>query len=69
VSGPFATFRHSHAFEGGADRTTMVDDWSHTAPFGPIGAFADRLFLAARLRRLLEERAIAIKAEAEAERR
>lgn len=65
VSGPFATFRHSHAFEGGAERTTMIDDWSHTAPFGPIGALADRLFLAAMLRRLLEERAVAIKAEAE----
>ena len=65
VSGPFATFHHSHAFEGGADRTTMIDDWSHTAPLGPIGALADRLFLAATLRRLLKERAIAIKAEAE----
>ena len=46
----------------------MTDDWEHTAPFGPLGWLADRLVLGRHMRRLLETRNAALKAEAEAER-
>ena len=67
ANGPFARFEHIHTFEptqGGG--TLMTDDWDHTAPLGPLGRLADRLFLADHMRRLLETRNAALKAEAEA---
>ena len=67
ASGPFARFAHTHTFEPTAGGTRMADDWDHTAPFGPIGWLADRLFLGRHMRRLLETRNAALKAEAEAE--
>lgn len=45
VSGPFASFRHEHRFEAVPGGTLMVDDWQHTAPFGPIGRVVDTLVL------------------------
>ena len=57
VHGPFAGFRHDHTFtpldDGG---TLMVDEFAFDAPFGPIGALANRLFLTAYMRRLLRQR-------------
>lgn len=66
ASGPFAAFRHDHRFVTLADgRTRMTDQWTHRAPFGPLGWLADRLALERYLRRLLETRNRALKAEAE----
>jgi ligand-binding SRPBCC domain-containing protein len=65
ASGPFARFEHTHTFESTAGGTRMTDDWEHTAPFGPLGWLADRLFLTRHMRRLLETRNAALKAEAE----
>lgn len=65
ASGPFARFEHTHTFESTAGGTRMTDDWEHTTPFGPLGWLADRLFLTRHMRRLLETRNAALKAEAE----
>ena len=65
VSGPFARYRHTHTFVARDGGTLMTDDWHHVAPLGPLGALADFLFLARHMRRTLESRAAAIKAEAE----
>jgi len=67
ASGPFARFEHTHTFESTAGGTRMTDDWDHTAPFGPLGWLADHLVLGRHMRRLLETRNAALKAEAEAE--
>lgn len=67
VRGPFSWFRHEHHFElrpGGGTR--MHDRWEHRAPLGPLGRVADRLVLARHMRRLLETRNQALRAEAEA---
>ena len=55
--GVFAEFRHEHTFEplrGG--RTRMIDDLHYRVPLGALGRLAERLFVDARLRRLLQER-------------
>lgn len=65
ASGPFARFEHTHTFGSMAGGTLMTDDWDHTSPFGPLGRLADRLFLGRHMRRLLETRNAALKAEAE----
>jgi ligand-binding SRPBCC domain-containing protein len=55
--GVFAEFRHEHTFEalrGG--RTRMTDDLHYRVPLGALGRLAERLFVDARLRRLLLER-------------
>jgi len=64
VSGPFASFVHRHSFRAEGDGTLMIDDWSHRAPFGPLGAIAD-LALRGHMERLLRTRGAAIAAEAE----
>ncbi len=65
ASGPFQHFRHVHTFHAVPGSTFMVDEWEHTAPFGPIGWLADTLVLGRYMRRLLERRNVALKAEAE----
>jgi ligand-binding SRPBCC domain-containing protein len=65
ASGPFARFEHTHTFKPIAGGTLMTDDWDHTAPLGPLGWLADRLLLGRHMRRLLETRNAALKAEAE----
>ena len=44
----------------------MTDAWQHVAPFGALGRLVDRLVLERYMRRLLETRNRALKAEAEA---
>ena len=65
VAGPFTRYEHRHTFVAHDGGTLMSDDWSHVPPLGPLGALADVLFLERHMRRTLEERAAAIKAEAE----
>jgi ligand-binding SRPBCC domain-containing protein len=65
VRGPFSHFEHRHTFFAEDDGTRMVDDWTHTAPLGPLGWTADRIFLASYMRRLLLTRNAALRAEAE----
>lgn len=67
VRGPFAWFRHEHRFEVRPDGgTRMHDRWEHRTPCGLLGRVADRLVLARHMRRLLETRNQALRAEAEA---
>jgi ligand-binding SRPBCC domain-containing protein len=66
AAGPFAWFRHDHQFEPVEGGTRMIDDWRHGLPLGPLGWLADRLIVGRHLRRQLEIRNAALKAEAEA---
>ena len=66
AQGPFRAFHHRHTFRAVPGGTLMVDDWEHTAPFGPLGWLADRLVLGRYMRRLLETRNATLKREAEA---
>lgn len=64
VQGPFASFRHEHAFQRDGEGTTMTDTVAVRMGLGPIGPVAD-IFAAAYLRRLLGLRNAAIKRRAE----
>ena len=66
VRGPFASFCHEHRFDVVPGGTQMTDAWQHVAPFGALGRLVDRLVLERYMRRLLETRNRALKAEAEA---
>lgn len=59
--GPFHRFRHEHRFEessngAGMTGTVMTDILDVTAPLGPLGWLAERLFLRRYLSRLIENR-------------
>lgn len=56
VKGPFRSFRHVHEFTNDGSGTLMVDRIEFTAPFGPLGRIAEKLFLARYLKRLIESR-------------
>lgn len=56
VKGPFAAFRHEHTFSCNDGKTTMVDDITFTAPFGPLGTLVERLVLGRYLKELIRER-------------
>lgn len=67
VRGAFRRFDHDHRFEQDGDVTTMIDVFDFDAPLGVLGIIADRLFLAAYMRRFLDERAQVIKRVAESD--
>jgi hypothetical protein len=50
VRGAFHSLRHVHIFEESAGTTTMIDILEWTAPLGPLGRLADRLFLERHMR-------------------
>ena len=56
VTGPFAFFRHVHEFSEVGGTTTMVDRIEFAAPLGPLGRFAEWLFLGRYMQRLIEDR-------------
>ncbi len=66
VRGAFKRFDHDHYFtpdpSGG---TLMRDVFDYTAPLGPLGWLAERLFLTRYMRRFLEARNRELKALAE----
>ena len=64
--GVFARFRHRHSFVQRGAQTIMTDTFDYTAPLGPLGRLADWLFLTTYMRRLLEQRNVHLKAQAEA---
>lgn len=63
--GAFRAFAHDHRFETANGKTVMTDEVEFRSPLGPLGWLVDWLFLGGYLRRLLEGRCQAIKAEAE----
>ena len=55
VRGPFAVWRHDHWFAStSAESTRLTDRFTYAAPLGPLGRLAERLWLDARMRHLLE---------------
>jgi ligand-binding SRPBCC domain-containing protein len=63
--GPFAAFSHDHHFEAVPRGTRMYDVIAYRPPFGALGRIFDSLLLWRHMRRLLEERAEAIRRAAE----
>jgi ligand-binding SRPBCC domain-containing protein len=47
--GPYAHWRHTHAFEETPAGTRMRDHVEYALPFGPLGVLAHHLFVARRL--------------------
>lgn len=68
VSGPFKSIWHEHLFEPHEGGTRMTDTFKFCAPFGPLGAMAESLFLKRYMRKLLEGRNAHIKRIAESRR-
>jgi ligand-binding SRPBCC domain-containing protein len=56
LSGAFKHLRHDHTFEERNGKTLMADRFEFSAPFGPLGWLAERLFLTTYMRRFLEQR-------------
>ena len=67
LAGPFATFRHFHAFQPTGTGTTMIDILHYTVPAGWPGRVFDRLILARYMQRVLIRRIDLLKEFAEAE--
>ena len=65
VDGPFERFDHDHFFEPVDGATIMTDVFDYDPPLGLLGSVADALFLERYMRRLLAERAEAVKSAAE----
>ncbi|HET8578603.1 MAG TPA: SRPBCC family protein [Methylomirabilota bacterium] len=65
VRGAFAHLDHDHLFEATSSGTRMVDVFDYSAPYGPLGWVAERLFLTAYMTRFLRERAQVLKRLAE----
>ncbi len=68
VTGAFESFLHEHFFEEVNGNTVMCDTFSYRSPFGLLGKLADRWFLEAYIRTLLEKRNEIIKEFAESDR-
>lgn len=65
LEGAFASFVHEHLFEECPEGTRMLDTLELRAPLGWLGRIAEWLFLDAYLRRLLQARALSLKAHLE----
>lgn len=65
LRGAFKDFHHVHLFEAVPGGTVMRDRFTFHSPLGWLGACADALLLKGYLRRLMEVRNAALKAEAE----
>ena len=66
LKGAFRSMRHVHRFSQEGSVTTMTDEFEFQAPFGFLGRVAEILFLTSYMRRFLKERAMALRAAAEA---
>ena len=65
TKGAFKSFEHDHRFESRDGGTLMIDEVVLRSPFGSLGWLVDGLFMTRYMRRMLERRCQAIKAEAE----
>jgi ligand-binding SRPBCC domain-containing protein len=66
IRGAFRRFDHDHVFTVESGSTVMRDVFDYDSPFGFFGRLADRCFLRSYMERLLKQRALVIKAAAEA---
>jgi ligand-binding SRPBCC domain-containing protein len=67
LRGAFRSLRHDHYFDEVAGGTIMRDVLAFSAPLGPLGWLAERLFLSAYMRRFLESRNRVLKSVAESD--
>jgi ligand-binding SRPBCC domain-containing protein len=67
VSGSFRQFDHDHFFTSTNDATLMRDVFDFESPFGILGRIANRIFLTAYMRKLLEQRNAIVKTTAESD--
>lgn len=56
VQGPFKMMVHRHTFSEEGGKTVMRDEFEYEAPMGVLGKLANRIFLNAYLKKLLNER-------------
>jgi len=67
VQGAFATMHHRHEFVGEGEGTLMRDIFEFTAPLGPLGWLAEKIFLTAYMEKFLRKRNAALKELAESD--
>ena len=61
VHGAFKAFDHDHFFTELPDGVTLMEDvFTYSAPLGPLGWLAERLFLTAYMTRFLNERNLVV---------
>ena len=65
VRGTFATMHHRHEFTADGDGALMRDIFEFTAPLGPLGWLAEKIFLTAYMEKFLVQRNAGLKALAE----
>jgi ligand-binding SRPBCC domain-containing protein len=65
VNGDFKEMKHEHHFKAIKNGTLMIDLFSFESPYGSIGKFVNYVYLKRYLRKLLEQRNLAIKEYAE----
>lgn len=56
LKGPYALWRHLHAFEEVPGGVRMRDEVQYELPLGPLGAVAHALFVEAQLRAIFDHR-------------
>ncbi|QFT87546.1 hypothetical protein FIU87_02680 [Bacillus sp. THAF10] len=66
LKGAFQSFTHTHRFESVTNGTMMHDTFEYTAPLGPLGILADKLFLKRYMTGFIIDRAKELKKIAEA---
>ncbi len=67
VQGAFATMHHRHEFGEAGEGTLMRDVFEFTAPLGPLGWLAEKMFLTAYMEKFLLQRNAALKSMAESD--
>ena len=65
IEGDFKEMKHEHHFKPIKNGTLMIDLFSFESPYGSIGKFVNYVYLKRYLRKLLEQRNLAIKEYAE----
>ncbi len=68
VKGDFKKMRHEHHFKPCDNGTIMIDLLEFETPYGSFGRFVNKVFLTRYMKKLIEQRNLAIKEFAESER-
>ena len=68
VKGDFKKMRHEHHFKQCDNGTIMIDLLEFETPYGSFGRFVSKVFLTRYMKKLIEQRNLAIKEFAESER-
>jgi ligand-binding SRPBCC domain-containing protein len=65
VTGDFVSMKHEHYFKPVQNGTIMIDQFHFQLPYGTMGKWVDRFYMANYMKRLLERRNSFIKSAAE----